>query len=89
MLAAFDGGFNNMHEVTLVSDGIRYTLGSFWDDRGEDAYPQEIRDAWAREMEKTRAFQAKEKAEWQELLKQGYKIDQDGNKYKVKDVSSD
>lgn len=85
MLAAFDGGFNNMHEVTLISDGVRYTLGSFWDDRDESAYPQELRDAWAKEMEQTREFQAKEKAEWQELLKQGYKLDQDGNKYKITD----
>ena len=89
MLAAFDGGFNNMHEVTLISDGVRYTLGSFWDDRDESAYPQELRDAWAKEMEQTREFQAKEKAEWQELLKQGYKLDQDGNKYKVAEVSND
>lgn len=83
MLAAFDGGFNNMHEVTLINSGTRYTIGSFWDDREEGAYPQEIRDAWAKEMEKTREFQAKEKAEWQDLLKQGYKIDQDGNRYRV------
>ena len=89
MLAAFDGGFNNMHEVTLLSDGVRYTLGSFWDDRDENAYPQELRDAWAKEMEQTREFQAKEKAEWQELLKQGYKLDQDGNKYKVVDTVND
>ncbi len=89
MLAAFDGGFNNMHEVTLISDGVRYTLGSFWDDRDESAYPQELRDAWAKEMEQTREFQAKEKAEWQELLKQGYKLDQDGNKYKVEDGAND
>lgn len=89
MLAAFDGGFNNMHEVTLISDGVRYTLGSFWDDRDESAYPQELRDAWAKEMEQTREFQAKEKAEWQELLKQGYKLDQDGNKYKVAEAFND
>jgi hypothetical protein len=89
MLAAFDGGFNNMHEVTLISDGVRYTLGSFWDDRDESAYPQEMRDAWAKEMEQTRKFQAKEKSEWQELLKQGYKLDQDGNKYKVTDGAND
>jgi len=89
MLVAFDGGFNNMHEVTLISEGIRYTLGSFWDDRDENAYPQELRDAWAKEMEQTREFQAKEKAEWQELLKQGYKLDQDGNKYKVTDSAND
>ena len=83
MLAAFDGGFNNMHEVTMITKGVRYTLGSFWDDREEDAYPQELRDAWAKEMEETRAYQAKEKAEWQELLKEGYKLDPDGNRYKV------
>lgn len=89
MLAAFDGGFNNMHEVTLISSGVRYTLGSFWDDREESAYPQEIRDAWVKEMKQTREFQAKEKAEWQEILKQGYKLDQNGNKYKVGDTAND
>lgn len=89
MLAAFDGGFNNMHEVTLITKGVRYTIGSFWDDREEDAYPQELRDAWAKEMEETRAYQAKEKAEWQELLKEGYKLDKNGNKYKVGEIPHD
>jgi len=89
MLAAFDGGFNNMHEVTLISDGVRYTLGSFWDDRDESAYPQDLKDSWAKEMEQTREFQAKEKAKWQELLKQGYKLDLNGNKYKVVDIVND
>ena len=86
MLATFAGGFNNMHEVTMITKGVRYTIGSFWDDRKESDYPQELRDAWAKEMEEVRAFQAKEKAEWQELLKEGYKIDKEGNKYKVKDL---
>ncbi len=85
MLAAFDGGFNNMHEVTLITEGVRYTIGSFWDDREEDAYPQELRDAWAEEMKKTRELQEIERAEWQELLKSGYKLDKDGNKYRVED----
>jgi hypothetical protein len=84
MLAAFDGGFNNMHEVTLITSGVRYTIGSFWDDREEDAYPQELRDAWAEEMRETRAKQEVERAEWQNLLKDGYKIDEDGNKYLFK-----
>jgi len=83
MLAAFDGGFNNMHEVSLIEEGVRYTIGSFWDDREEDAYPQELRDAWAKEMEEVRALQAKQKKEWQELLKEGYKIDEYGNKYEI------
>jgi hypothetical protein len=86
MLAAFDGGFNNMHEVTMITSGVRYTIGSFWDDREEDAYPQELRDAWAEEMKKTREAQEVERAEWQNLLKEGYKLDMDGNKYKIDDV---
>jgi hypothetical protein len=86
MLAVFDGGFNNMHEVTLIESGVRYTIGSFWDDREEDAYPQEIRDQWAEEMKKIREEQAKEKEEWQKILKDGYKIDPDGNKYSIGDL---
>ncbi len=83
MLAVFDGGFNNMHEVTLIESGVRYTIGSFWDDREEDAYPQEVRDAWAEEMKATRAQQEIERAEWQQLLKDGYKIDMNNKIYKV------
>jgi len=86
LLAVFDGGFNNMHEVSLIKSGVRYTIGSFWDDRKESDYPQELRDSWAKEMKETRAKQEIERAEWQELLKQGWKIDANGNKYKVKDV---
>lgn len=89
MLAAFDGGFNNMHEVTLIESGVRYTLGSFWDDREEDAYPEELREAWAEEMRLTREKQEIERQEWQDLLKEGYKLDVHGNKYKVDDLASD
>jgi hypothetical protein len=89
MLAVFDGGFNNMHEVTLITKGVRYTIGSFWDDREEDAYPQELRDAWAEEMKATRAKQEIERAEWQDILKDGYKIGLDGNKYKVDELKND
>jgi hypothetical protein len=83
MLAVFDGGFSNMHEVSLIESGVRYTIGSFWDDREESDYPQELRDAWAAEMKETRAKQEIERAEWQELLKEGWKLDANGNKYKV------
>jgi len=85
MLAVFDGGFNNMHEVSLIESGVRYTIGSFWDDREESAYPQELRDEWAAEMKETRAKQEIERSEWQELLKEGYKIDINNNKYKVEE----
>lgn len=83
MLAVFDGGFNNMHEVSLVTSGVRYTIGSFWDDRLETDYTQELRDEWEAEMKKIREHQAQQKSEWQELLKQGYKIDEDGQKYSI------
>jgi len=86
MLAVFDGGFNNMHEVTLIESGVRYTIGSFWDDREEDAYPQDVRDAWAEEMKKIREGQELERKEWQDLLKEGYKLDANGNRYKVEEV---
>jgi hypothetical protein len=89
MLAAFDGGFNNMHEVTLIESGVRYTIGSFWDDREEDAYPQEVRDAWAEEMKKIREAQEEERKEWQDLLKDGYKLDMDGKPYKLNGDSDD
>jgi hypothetical protein len=35
-------------------------------------------------MRETRAKQEIERAEWQSLLKDGYKIDEDGNKYLFK-----
>jgi hypothetical protein len=72
-----------MHEVTLITSGVRYTIGSFWDDREESAYSQELRDEWAAEMKETRAKQEIERAEWQELLKEGWKLDAEGNKYKA------
>jgi len=86
MLAVFDGGFNNMHEVSLITSGVRYTIGSFWDDREESDYPQELRDAWAEEIREIRAKQEIERAEWQDLLSQGIKLDEKGNKYKVEEL---
>ena len=37
-------------------------------------------------MKDNRAKQEIERAEWQELLKEGCKLDADGNKYKVEDL---
>jgi len=89
MLAVFSGGHANMHEVTMITKGVRYTIGSFWDDREESAYPQEVRDAWAAEMKKIRDAQKVEKEEWQELIKEGYKLDMYGNKYKIEDLQNE
>lgn len=83
LLAAFAGGFENIHEVTLITKGIRYTLGSFWDDRDESDYPEEKREKWKEEMKAIREKQEIEKKEWQDLIKEGYKISKDGKKYKI------
>lgn len=85
LLASFSGGFENMHEVTLLTSGTRYTIGSFWDDRNESAYSDELKESWKKEMEQVREQQKKEKEEWQRLLKQGYKISKSGKKYKIGD----
>lgn len=85
LLASFSGGFENMHEVTLLTKGVRYTIGSFWDDRDESAYSEELKESWKKEMEKVREQQQAEKEVWQNLLKQGYKISQDGKRYKIEE----
>lgn len=85
-LAAFAGGFENTHEVTMITSGIRYTLGSFWDDRDQSAYSQETLDAWEAEMKRIREEQEVIKGEWQDTLKEGYKLDPDGNKYKIEEI---
>lgn len=82
MLATFAGGFDNTHEVELIKSGIRYTIGSFWDNKDESEYSDELKDLWAAEMKSIREDQEKIKSEWQDSLKEGYKIDENGNKYK-------
>jgi hypothetical protein len=40
-------------------------------------------------MKKTREAQEVERKEWQDLLKDGYKLDMDGNPYKLEDKTND
>ena len=37
-------------------------------------------------MKRIREAQLVEKTEWQDLLKQGWKIDEEGNKYKTEEI---
>ena len=85
-LATFAGGFENMHEVTTVKKAIRYTLGSFWDDREESDYPQELRDQWAEELAKVRAYQKEEQAEWEAIREEGLRVTSNGQKYPAEEV---
>lgn len=85
-LVTFAGGFHNMHEVTTVKKSIRYTLGSFWDDREESDYPQEVRDAWAAELAEVRAMQADEAIEWEDYRNKGLRITPRGEVYPASEV---
>jgi hypothetical protein len=85
-LVTFAGGFHNMHEVTIVKKEIRYTLGSFWDDREEEDYPQETRDAWATELAEVRAHQKVEAVEWEDYRTKGLRITPSGEVYPASEV---
>lgn len=85
MLVTFHGGHKNLHEVTKITNGTRYTMGSFWDDKEYEDYPQEIRDKWSEELAKIRAEQAVQINEWQEIKDSGYRMNPDGTRYKVDD----
>ena len=87
-LVTFAGGVHNMHEVTTVKKSIRYTLGSFWDDREESDYPQEVRDAWAEELAAVRAIQKEEAAEWEGYRNQGVRITPQGITYPASEVEN-
>jgi Rps23 Pro-64 3,4-dihydroxylase Tpa1-like proline 4-hydroxylase len=86
MLAAFHGGHENMHEVTVVKKSDRYTIGSFFDDREESDYDQETRDAWAKELAGVRAMQAEQAVEWSGIRKEGKRLTPDGYKVLEKDL---
>jgi len=86
MLAAFHGGHKNMHEVKVVKKSNRYTIGSFFDDREESDYPQETRDAWAKELAEVRAMQADQAVEWSGIRQEGKRLTPDGNKISEKDL---
>lgn len=73
MLATFAGGHHNEHEVRVVEDNDRFTIGSFWD-YAESEYSQEKQDAWAKELAEVRAQQAVQQKEWEELREKGIKL---------------
>lgn len=70
LLAVFAGGHENMHRVTTVESGERYTVGSFWDD-AKNEYTQEQRDRWAAELAKVREEQEVLYKRWDEDAKNG------------------
>jgi len=73
LLAAFDGGHNNQHGISLITSGERFTIGQFWDYE-ESEYTQEKIDEWAESLKAVRAQQAVQLKGWEEAESKGEKI---------------
>jgi hypothetical protein len=59
----FPGGIENVHGVSEILSGTRYTMVSFWDYE-EIEYDQETLDRWEEEEKQVRIAQAIQKEEW-------------------------
>lgn len=59
----FPGGVENIHGVSEITKGTRYTMVSFWD-YAEAEYDQETLDRWEEEERQVRIAQAIQKEEW-------------------------
>jgi len=64
----FPGGVENIHGVSEITKGTRYTMVSFWD-YADIEYSQETLDRWKAEEEEVRKEQAKQKEEWKKGIK--------------------
>jgi len=64
----FPGGVENIHGVSEITKGTRYTMVSFWD-YAEIEYDQETLDKWKEEEKIVRQQQAKQKEEWKKGVK--------------------
>ena len=64
----FPGGVENIHGVSEITKGTRYTMVSFWD-YAEIEYDQETLDRWKAEEEEVRKEQAKQKEDWAKGIK--------------------
>ena len=64
----FPGGVENIHGVSEITKGTRYTMVSFWD-YAEIQYDQDTLDKWKEEERKVREQQAKQKKDWAKGIK--------------------
>lgn len=64
MFVTFPGGHENIHGVTVVTEGTRYTMVSFWD-YAEAEYSEERKAEWELEIKGIRELQAKDREEEQ------------------------
>jgi hypothetical protein len=73
LIAAFDGGHTNQHEVRLITSGKRFTIGQFWD-YTESEYNQEKINEWEKRVQLTRSQQAEQLKGWEEAESKGEKV---------------
>ncbi len=59
----FPGGYENIHGVSEITKGTRYTMVSFWD-FADLVYDDETLERWKEEEKQVRIEQAKQKEEW-------------------------
>jgi hypothetical protein len=70
LIAIFAGEHGNEHMVTTVSNGTRYTVGSFWDNADAE-YSDEKRKQWEDELKSVREKQSEEYKDWEKRKKIG------------------
>ena len=63
MFITFPGGHENIHGVTEITKGTRYTMVSFWD-FAEAEYSEERKAEWEAEFKSVREKQAEQKEQW-------------------------
>jgi hypothetical protein len=64
----FPGGHENIHGVTEITSGTRYTMVSFWD-YAELEYDEETLARWKEEEKIVREEQEKQREEWAQGIK--------------------
>lgn len=74
MMASFNGGSHNEHQVTKITGGHRYTVGSFWDFE-ECEYSDEKRAEWEVTIAAERIQQAKDIETWAKLKEKGIMLE--------------
>lgn len=62
-LYTFPGGIENIHGVTEITKGTRYTMVAFWD-FAEAEYSDERKAEWKEEIAEVRREQALQREEW-------------------------
>lgn len=63
MFITFPGGHENIHGVTEITNGTRYTMVSFWD-YADAEYSEERKAEWEEEFKSVRERQAQQKEQW-------------------------